>query len=621
MCGIAGIFCFRSLEAKGYFVEKMTNAMVHRGPDADGFFEAEELCMGHRRLSIIDLSDAAKCPFTENSGRFVLVFNGEIYNFHEVKKQLKEYHFRTSGDTEVLAAAFAQWGPDCVTRFKGMFAFAIWDKRDKKLTICRDRMGVKPLYYFHNEKVFIFASEIRAILASGLVPAKLDYEALSDYLAFQSFGYPSSPIRNILQLEAGSYMSIEREKVTKRVYWRLGQSECLYDFSNPMGVKKRIRELLRDSIERRLVSDVPIGSFLSGGIDSSIVAGLMAEVSDRTPVTFNITFEEKEFDESIYAEAIARKFGTDHHKIQLRPESFLEELDNALSSMDTPSADGINTYVVSKAIRNAGIAVALSGVGGDELFGGYPFFKRFLKLQKFSSIFRATRLLRSLSSSVLGSTGSGKNDRIAAMLSAPDFSIASLYPEFRRVLTPGQLSRLTRLNANGRTRLETELVNHADIFNRLPLLSQVSAAEYIGYTQNTLLKDTDQMSMAVSLEVREPFFDHDLVEFMLHVPDRLKYPVYSKSLLVESVKPMLPDEVVHRKKQGFLFPWDLWMKRELQTFCTTLIDRVSKRDFINGPELHKYWMRFLKGDKSVRWTELWLFIVLEYWMEKNQVED
>jgi asparagine synthase (glutamine-hydrolysing) len=620
MCGVAGVFWFKSQSVQRIVVSKMTDAMQHRGPDADGFYVSGSVGLGHRRLSIIDLSDSANCPFTDASGRFVLVFNGELYNFQEVKRTLNDYPFKTSGDTEVLAAAFARWGADCVTRFKGMFAFAVWDKHKEELTICRDRMGVKPLYYFLSKDKIVFASEIRAILASGLVPAKLDPHALLDYFAYQSVGFPSSPIKDIKQVEAGSYLTVSKDKIIKKSYWRLGEATQGLDFSDKLVVQKKVRQLLVEAVERRLISDVPVGAFLSGGIDSSTVVGLMAEVSSSAPVTFNISFAEKEFDESSYAEMIARKFNTRHSRIQLRPEDFLEEVDHALAAMDTPSADGVNTYVVSKAIRKEGITVALSGVGGDELFAGYPFFRRYQDLQRNQKLFSRTSMFRRFAAKILRSTRSGKNHRLARILSVPDLSITSLYPEFRRILTPEQLGELTQLDIRRGTLLEQELTRRDQIIKRLPLLSQVSAAEYLGYTQHTLLKDTDQMSMAVSLEVREPFFDHDLVEYILQVPDVIKNPVFPKSLLVESVSPLLPDEVVHRKKQGFLFPWELWMKRELKSFCELRIARLTERNFIQGPALQRYWNRFLKGDHSVRWTELWLFVVLEYWMEKNNVE-
>jgi asparagine synthase (glutamine-hydrolysing) len=599
----------------------MTAAMAHRGPDNEGVFHSGQICLAHRRLSIIDLSDAANCPFTDASGRYVLVFNGELYNYREVKSQLPDYPFETSGDTEVLAAAFAKWGPECVNRFKGMFAFAVWDKNEEKLTVCRDRMGVKPIYYFFGDQFFVFASEVRAIIASGLVQARLDKQALVDYFSFQSFGYPSSAIEGVNQVEAGSYLTVCRGKMEKSVYWQVGSQDTSIDFSDPNKVRGNVKRLLSEAVERRLVSDVPIGAFLSGGIDSSAIVGLMAEVSTEQPVTFNISFAEREFDESVHAELVAKKFRTKHHKIILKPSSFLEELENALGAMDTPSADGINTYVVSKAIRTAGITVALSGVGGDELFAGYPFFQRFSRLQGYRRYFRMTQAIRPIIAGILLSNGSGRTQRIGSLLAAPDLSIAALYPEFRRILTPGQLRMLTKLDTEEKTLLEKELRKHSGKIDQLPILSQVSAAEYLGYTQNTLLKDTDQMSMAVSLEVREPFFDHNLVEYLLQVPDNIKFPVYPKSLLVESLKPLLPDEIVHRKKQGFLFPWELWMKNELRSFCEKHINRLSEREFINATSLKLHWNRFLAGDKGIRWTELWLFIVLSYWMEKNQVED
>jgi asparagine synthase (glutamine-hydrolysing) len=407
----------------------------------------------------------------------------------------------------------------------------------------------------------------------------------------------------------------------KSVYWQVGSQDTSIDFSDPNKVRGNVKRLLSEAVERRLVSDVPIGAFLSGGIDSSAIVGLMAEVSTEQPVTFNISFAEREFDESVHAELVAKKFRTKHHKIILKPSSFLEELENALGAMDTPSADGINTYVVSKAIRTAGITVALSGVGGDELFAGYPFFQRFSRLQGYRRYFRMTQAIRPIIAGILLSNGSGRTQRIGSLLAAPDLSIAALYPEFRRILTPGQLRMLTKLDTEEKTLLEKELRKHSGKIDQLPILSQVSAAEYLGYTQNTLLKDTDQMSMAVSLEVREPFFDHNLVEYLLQVPDNIKFPVYPKSLLVESLKPLLPDEIVHRKKQGFLFPWELWMKNELRSFCEKHINRLSEREFINATSLKLHWNRFLAGDKGIRWTELWLFIVLSYWMEKNQVED
>ncbi len=618
MCGIAGIINFKNSPVDPSLIRSMTTAMAHRGPDADKFFVENEVALGHRRLSIIDLSTAADQPFADNSGRYVMVFNGEMYNYQEVKAKLPDYAFRTTSDTEVLIAAYVKWGADCIRHFRGMFAFAIWDQREKELFVARDRLGVKPFYYYLDEDKLLFASETRAILASGLVKRKINPAALLDYFSYQSVSYPYSVIEGIQQLEAGSWMRIKNGKTEKKIYWKVTGNPVDFDFADKDKVRRRIRELLLQSVTRRLVSDVPVGAFLSGGIDSSAIVGLMAEAGDSRPNTFNISFDEKEFDESTYAEMIAQKYNTHHTRILLKPTSFLDELQNAFNAMDTPSGDGINTYVVSKAIRQKGVTVALSGVGGDELFAGYPYFNQYLQLRSKDWLWKMPYAIRRLAA--ISQQGS-KKERLLQILRADSCTIDKVYPAFRQLLTPALLSDLTSLNelTAGGTALQRYLASESVDLQRLPLLSQVSAAEYMGYTQHTLLKDTDQMSMAVSLEVREPFFDQDLVEFVLAIPDGLKKPVYPKSLLVESLNHLLPDEIVFRKKQGFLFPWNIWLKNELRSFCELHLKNMAQRPFIDGQRLMKYWGRFLAGDKNIRWGEIWLFVVLEHWLEKNQL--
>jgi asparagine synthase (glutamine-hydrolysing) len=619
MCGIAGIVSFKKNINLPDTIQRMTDAMAHRGPDADGFYTNDAIALGHRRLSIIDLSTAANQPIADYTGRYQIIFNGEIYNFQDVKKLLPDYPFSTNSDTEVLLAAYSKWGPDCLPYLKGMFAFAIWDTIDQVMFIARDRMGVKPVYYFVNDEFLLFASEIRGILGSGMVPAKANHFAIREFLSYQSVGFPESAIQGIVQLEAGNSIMIKDNKHTIKKYWGITNHPTVdFDFKDRKAVQQQVRLLLRNAVERRLVSDVPLGAFLSGGIDSSAVVGLMAEVSSARPNTFTVGFEEKEFDESGFAGIIARKFNTHHNQVLLKPAVFLDELTNALNAMDTPSGDGVNTYVVSKAIKQSGLTVALSGVGGDELFAGYPFFKQYLQLKKYEPVWGVTKPLRWGAGLALGN--SNKAFRMKQLLNAPASSIRYFYPEFRRIIAPQLLNSLTRWNNNQHTLLETQLANLPASLEQFPLLSQVSIAEYSGYTQHTLLKDTDQFSMAVSLEAREPFFDHDLIEFVLAIPDHLKYPHYPKQLLVESLQGLLPDEIVHRKKQGFLFPWSVWMKKELRSFCEEHLLRISQRDFINGKNLLNYWQRFLKNDASVRWMEIWLFVILDYWMERNGIE-
>ncbi|HSZ87671.1 MAG TPA: asparagine synthase (glutamine-hydrolyzing) [Puia sp.] len=625
MCGIAGILNFSDQPIEQSVIQKMTDAISHRGPDADGFFSENKISFGHRRLSIIDLSSAANQPFIDNSGRYIITFNGEIYNYKQVKKLLPEYNFKTSGDTEVIIAAYAKWKESCLQYFSGMFAFAIWDRQENELFIARDRFGVKPLYYFIDDNKFLFASEVRAILASDLVKRKINTTALLEYFTYQSFSYPYSPVQDIFQLEAASLMIIKNKKIVKKKYWNVSQPLSDFDFADEKRVHEKVKSLMLQSVERRLVSDVPVGAFLSGGIDSSSIVGLMAEAGNGKPNTFNISFEEKDFDESYYADVVAKKFNTNHTRILLKPVTFLDELQNAVAALDSPSGDGINTYVVSKVIRGKGIKVALSGIGGDELFAGYPLFDQFLQLRKNAWLWKLPVNARNLLANIFFKKQSAnKQDRLMQLLNLNSPEIENVYPVSRQILSRKLIASLTTLlQEDGNefcTAVQRELINQKENIERLPLLSQVSVAEYLGYTQHTLLKDTDQMSMASSLEVREPFFDPDLVQFVLSVPDKCKKGNYPKKLLIESLKPLLPAEITERKKQGFLFPWELWLKNELYLFCEISINSISKRDFINGENLKKYWNNFLNGDKNTRWSEIWLFVVLENWMEKNGIE-
>ncbi len=618
MCGIAGILFFKRNQADDTIIRCMTDAISHRGPDAEGIFIEDEIALGHRRLSIIDLSSSANQPFTDHSGRYIVVYNGEIYNFNEVKSKIPDYPFKTSSDTEVLIAAYAKWGKDCFKYFKGMFAFAVWDRQLKELCIVRDRLGVKPLYYFLDDQKILFASEVRALLHSGIITKRINQKGLLEFFSYQSLSYPLTIAEGIQQLEAGAFLEVKSGTAEKKKYWELVSSDDNLDsYDNIDLVNKNIRTLLIQSVKRRLVSDVPVGAFLSGGIDSSIVVGLMAQECQVKPNTFNISFSEKEYDESSYADLIAKKFNTQHTKIRLSSTVMLDELNNALSAMDTPSGDGVNTYVVSKAIKNAGIKVALSGVGGDELFAGYPIFKQFKTINKRKFLWRNTLLARRMMFALIkAGEFSSKKHRIKQILHKPSVDIENIYPILRQLIAPQVLKTLVDVPQEA-TALQTELRYYAKALHKLPELSQVTAAELMGYTQHTLLKDTDQMSMAVALEVREPFFDTDLVKYVLGIPDVFKNPRYPKSLLVESVKPLLPDEIVFRKKQGFVFPWQLWLKNELKDFCEGHIRRFSQRSFVHENKLIKYWNDFLKGDPEIRWADVWLFVVLEYWLEKN----
>jgi asparagine synthase (glutamine-hydrolysing) len=624
MCGIAGIiWSSEKQQAGSELIRQMTDAIAHRGPNAAGHWTEGPVALGHRRLSIIDLSTGANQPLWDASGRYAIVFNGEIYNFSDIRKELDGYPFRTNGDTEVILAAWQRWGEDCLHRFFGMFAFAIWDKQEQELFMTRDRMGIKPFYYFHDEEKFLFGSEIRALLASGQVPRQIDPRGLQDYLTYQTVHAPRSLVQQVFQLRPGECAILRAGRLNIKTWWKLAPDEKREMSGNYETIKKDVRELLLRAVERRLVSDVPLGAFLSGGIDSSAVVALMAETAGRQVDTFSVVFEEARYDESYYAGLVARRFNTCHHPLLLKPEDFLNALPDALRAMDAPSGDGVNTFVVSKVTKEAGVTVALSGLGGDELFAGYSHFLYFLKLNKAKLFWHLPRWLR-LGGVMAGSQvmKSHQKGRLLEIAGAGGPEIESVYPAMRKLLSKGELDRVAGRDKgrghNGKypDAVQSLLARDAAI-HRLPLLSQLSVADISTYTQNVLLKDTDQMSMAHALEVRVPFFDHALVEYVLQIPDEFKYPDYPKKLLVESLHPLLPDEVVFREKKGFDLPWKIWLKKDLKKFCEERLASLAARDILDEGFISGLWQGFLSGKNDNLWSRVWIFVVLEDWLQRN----
>jgi asparagine synthase (glutamine-hydrolysing) len=636
MCGIAGIFNLHSNTNLTKAIQNMTDALNHRGPDSGGYFMDEnKVALGHRRLSIIDLSTGANQPFKDESGRFTLIFNGEIYNYQDIKPLIANYHFKTTSDTEVILAAYIKWGKDCLQHLNGMFAFAIWDKKDEILFVARDRLGIKNMYYHLDNQRFIFSSEMRSLLQSGFVPKQIDKNALHDFLVFQSVYAPATMIKNVYQLMPGEYAFVSKKGMEKKFYWQIeAPSRPLRDdgckakneIPDLKTTQKNVKDLLSASVARRMVSDVPLGAFLSGGIDSSAVVALMSQASERPIDTFTVGFSEKRFDESHFADIIAKKYNTNHTNIRLSPDDFLKELPHALDAMDTPSGDGLNTYIVSKATKKAGITVALSGLGSDELFAGYSYARRFQQLNTtFLTCWNVPKAVRNpvlnLANKALGSNG--KMQKALNMFKENAPTIDAIYPHLRGVNTEGVVSNMLNLK-NGSPELTiTRLLKERQTgINQLPLLSQMTVAEMLGYTLNVLVKDTDQFSMASALEVREPFFDYKLVEYVLGVPDALKYnKSCPKSLLVGALGTLLPSEIVHRPKMGFSFPWRHWMLHELRPFCEKYLQNLSKYPFFNHKIIEIEWHTFVQTEgKKQSYVKIWQLVVLSYWLEKNGIE-
>ncbi len=618
MCGITGTFGFEDRKNADDMIAVMNDCIAHRGPDANGIWGNDLCVLGHRRLSIIDTSAAGNQPFLSQDGKLAMVFNGEIYNYIELKKELSaDYTFHTSTDTEVMLAAYRKWGIACIEKFFGMFAFALWDESEQCLFIVRDRLGIKPLYYSQIGKEILFSSEIRALLASGKIDRKISHGALSDYFRYQTVHAPNTIIEGVSMLMPGHYMKITTNGIVTSSYWDL-TSRVNNDASQKSisEVRKDILELLTSSVELRMRADVPFGAFLSGGIDSSIIVGLMSQISSHPVKTFSITFHEKEFDEGPYSDLIAKKFNTDHHPIQLSAKHFLDLIPDALRAMDHPSGDGPNTYVVSKVTREAGVKMALSGLGGDEVFAGYNVFRRVKSLESQQWMNVVPQLFRQpLGKFMSVAKPSIATEKLSALLGGSKMDFAHFYPLNRQVLNDTEVEKLLS-NHTAEKNVVAEL-SHLIGKSSLHTLSKVSVAEMSTYMQNVLLRDTDQMSMAHALEVRVPFLDHRLVEYVLGVNDQMKYPHSPKELLTSSVAGLLPDDIIHRPKMGFTFPWAVWMHNELRSFCEENMASLAQVENIDHSAVNILWKRFLAGDKFITWSRIWPLVVLGHWVKQH----
>ena len=621
MCGINGIYHFDGTSGSQEVIMKMNDMLAYRGPDAQGVYRDEKVELGHRRLTIIDVSEMANQPLFSPEKNYVIIFNGEIYNYRELKKQLGDYPFKTTGDTEVVLAAYIKWGANCVTALNGIFAFAIWDKSKQELFIARDRLGVKPLYYYADNHRVIFSSSLKSILSTGMVERKLSKPALVDYLRYQTVHAPQTIIEKVVALMPGQSMRISDEDgVVTKTYWQITDAP-VKSYAGKEAVQMAVRDQLSKSVEMQLVADVPFGAFLSGGIDSSLLVALMSRMHSGKVDTFSVVFKEDQFSEREFSRLIARKFETRHHEIELSVSDFKELIPEALQFMDHPSGDGPNTFVVSKKTREAGVKMALSGLGGDELFAGYPVFNQLpqLRQKKWLRSFPAY-LRRPLAGAYHGLKGTVASAKISALLKLEEFETETIYPVSRQVLMDEQIVKLLaydKLPANRVSEIVNGLIGYKMPGHHLPLLSKISVAEISTYMQNVLLRDADQMSMASGLEVRVPFLDHELVELALGIPDQFKTPASPKKLLVDSFAGILPEEIYQRPKMGFVLPYEKWMKEDLRSFCEDRINDLKNNSHFSSAGLDTLWKKFISGSPSVRWSRIWPLVVLSNWMKEN----
>jgi len=609
MCGICGFLG----NPTGIDRTAMLHAIRHRGPDDEGMFNdcfpGGELWFGHRRLAILDLSPTGHQPMSTTDGRLTITFNGEIYNYQDIRAELTHHghQFNSKSDTEVILQAWYRWGPAALSHFRGMFAFALWDRTERCLWLARDRMGEKPLYYVQHPGRILFASEIRCLLASGVVERRMDSDGLDSYLAFGSVADPFTMVSNVRAVEAGCWIQFREGCLVSRRYWSLADiPEATEDCSRKEHVETTAA-LIRQSCSLCMVADVPVAVLLSGGIDSSSIVTVLTEAGFTALDTFNVVFEEPdiEYSEERWASLVANRFGTRHKRIIVSERNGIKWNAECLQSMDSPSYDGANTYLVCRAISAAGNKVALSGQGSDELFLGYnqrhmfPFLWHLARLQ----LGQFGGFLNALFGRVAEIVDT-RYEKIMQLLTEPD--AAAAYVAVHSVFSHKGIERLR----GERRPSPSRFVSFQGGSTALGILSRLELTHYL---RNTLLRDGDQMSMAHSLELRQPFLDCRLVESVVALPSTMKVQPRNrqKPLLVDAIGPCLPIEVVERKKQGFTLPYNRWLRNSLSPFSPIGADVGLDPDAVKA-----VCKRFAAGQDSPRY---WTLAVLAAWAKQHKI--
>lgn len=595
MCGIAGHLHGGSNPLEG---SSILGSMKHRGPDAYGAWSDDTAQFFHTRLSIIDVDPRANQPMLDATGRYLLVFNGELYNYRILRSQLS-YPWLSESDTEVLLAWLIKYGDSRLEELDGMFAFGFYDTLHKTCLLARDRFGKKPLYYHQAATTFSFASELRTLLRMHPKLAVTDAQALSNWLYWQTIPGKETLLSKIKQVEPGTFVWVTHQGPVVHKPFTTWQEPTYSALNNEEPAIKELKALMTEAVRKRLVADVPFACFLSGGLDSSIVTALAAKEWGSNLDTFHISFDEDEFSEHRIALRVAKQYQTNHHEIRLRPLDFLNEIEEGLATTDHPSGDGLNTYVVSKHTQRAGFKMALTGLGGDEWFLGYPYFTNLDKWQKL----RFLRYIQPMAFALPQPMRKGLEIARHAHLGA------SSYPYQRILFDAYTISNDLELPVPTSGPL---LPVHPDT------MSARSVQEWRYYTQPVLLRDTDQYSMAVGLELRAPFMDSKLVEFALSLPNHLKRGQRPKELLIKAFGDLLPSEVYNRKKQGFTLPWEQWMRKELNQFCQKRVVRLAER--MQRPRLIAHWSKFSSQRTDWSWSRWWSLVALEDWMERNAIK-
>ncbi len=629
MCGIAGFISSREpADTRRAAVERMCAAMVHRGPDDQGLETKNEATLGMRRLAIFDTANGHQ-PMLTPDGRFTLVFNGALYNFRELGAELAAlgWTFRTRCDTEVLLAAFAQWQTQCLTRLRGMFALAVWDNVEHQLTLARGPFGIKPLYYhWRDDGGLLFASELNALLASRSLPVEIEPRAISAYLSYLAVPAPQTIYRRVRCLRPGQVAVWRDGRLSIRNYWTLRQPAATTPATGGdyLDFVRELRGQLEDTVRAHALADVPVGAFLSGGLDSSALVALLARQTPGRLKTFTLTFNEKEFSEQATARRMADHIGTEHHELLLTGETVAKHLPAIIARMDQPTGDGINTYFASSLAAQNGVKAVISGLGGDELFGGYPSFRQ---LPRFARWLPAWRTLpggmRHGIVKALRTHGTVRSLKLADFLAyARDINeLASLqrtvFSETARLplLDPETRRMVARLGP-----MHPMLDDFAFELHTTQPLRTVSAWEMRTYMADVLLSDSDTFSMSHSLELRTPFVDAKLVRWLWRQPEQyVLTPGRYKAALADAVADLLPHASHKLTKVGFSLPFPLWIRGPLRPFLEDIFSSSSleKCPWLEPIAVQALWRDYQHSDDTRNWSRIWSLAMLIAFLQKR----
>jgi asparagine synthase (glutamine-hydrolysing) len=626
MCGIAGIVSRTPDPRFVAAIGRMVAALAHRGPDSHGVQEIGPCVLGNARLAIVDLSERGRQPMSNEDSTVWITYNGECYNAQDLRVLLlaRGYTFRSTSDTEVILHMYEEFGDQCVEKLRGMFAFAIWDSRTQTLLLVRDRLGIKPLYYALTAESILFGSEIKTLLASELLPRKLDGAALASYLQLGHIPPPRTAIQGVKPLEPSCIGTWHDGAWQIKTYWKLPVSTNGLPHYAPQKISGDLKDILLASSRLQLMSDVPIALFLSGGVDSAAIGALMRHIGADRLTALTIGFEEKSFDESESSRKTAEMLGISHRIIRVPASRTADSLDHALWAMDQPTMDGLNAYWISRAAAEDGFKVALSGQGGDELFGGYSSIAWFTRFSHIAGLLKP----------LPGAVGRGLFDhqslpfrwrKLSYLVGADDSFVASQLAMRLMFLDNDVKELLNPAIVSGQSSSEAEdfIAELAQPTKGRDLQERIAFLDFPAHLEARLLRDGDAMSMAHSLEVRPVFLDHAVVDYVLSLPASVR--LQNKKLLLDATRDCMPaglfEDLTNRPKRTFTFPFAQWLGGRLRSAIEDVFqpERLAATGVLDPAAVAKLWQRYLKEPGAVGWSRLWCVFVLARWCELMHV--